>query len=166
MPDHPCAPASLAECRVLVTDDDAIIRHVYGEVLRGQGCEVAEAADGAECARMASEIRPHLVLMDLNMPGTDGWAGLAGLRAGTGFEQPVVVAVSADAGEATRRRVLEAGFDAFVHKPLTPASMVRLVDAAWRDACARRRGDSARPPLLTTTAPFLLVLHVASALLG
>ena len=138
--DDDDAPVHLHDCRVLLVDDDEVIRAVYAEVLRRHGCEVAVAADGAECPGAARELRPTVVLMDLRMPGTDGWEALRLLRSDPETAPIPVVALTGDPSEATRRRALEAGFDAFVEKAFTPDTLIRALEGALRDARPRRGG--------------------------
>lgn len=137
------SPESLRGARVLIADDEDLVRTVYAEVLRRYGAEVAEAADGAECVSAAGTFRPDLVLMDLRMPGMDGWEALAALRADPATAGLVVVAFSSDTSQATRRRALEAGFDAYLEKAYTAGNLVRALEGLLRDARARR--GEARP---------------------
>jgi two-component system cell cycle response regulator DivK len=148
-------PESLRGARVLVTDDEDLVRTVYAEVLRRYGAEVAEAADGAEGVSLARALRPDLVLMDLRMPGTDGWEALAALRADPATAGLVVVAFSSDTSQATRGRALEAGFDAFLEKAYTAGNLVRALEGLLREA--RERREKARPadPMSVAAAALL-----------
>lgn len=156
---HDSEPASLRGARVVLADDDELVRTVYAEALRRHGCEVAEAADGAAGVSLARLLRPALVLLDLRMPGTDGWEALRALRADPGTAALVVVALTGEASQTTRRRALDAGFDAFVEKVFTPAALVRALEAALADARARRGGGAASgssAAALSVALPILL----------
>ena len=58
--------------KVLVVDDDLLIRNVLAEHLTGQGCEVIQASSGEEAIELASSTQPHVILMDIAMPGLNG----------------------------------------------------------------------------------------------
>ena len=81
---------------VLVVEDDAATRALLRDVLEGAGYAVREAADGAAALRAARAARPALVLLDLRLPGTDGWAFAAAYRRAPGPRAPIVV-LTADA---------------------------------------------------------------------
>ena len=81
---------------VLVVEDDAATRALLREVLEAAGYAVREAADGAAGLRAARAARPALVLLDLYLPGTDGWAFAAAYRRAPGPRAPIVV-LTADA---------------------------------------------------------------------
>jgi CheY-like chemotaxis protein len=152
--DEP-SPDSLRGVRVLVADDEDLVRTVYAEVLRRYGAEVAEAADGAEGASVARALRPDLVLLDLRMPGTDGWEALAALRADPATAGLVVVAFSSDTSQATRRRALEAGFDAFLEKAYTAGNLVRALEGLLRQVRERREKPRPADPITAAVAALL-----------
>jgi signal transduction histidine kinase/DNA-binding response OmpR family regulator len=86
------APAPQAGQRVLVIDDDADARELTARALRQEGCTVLEADGGNEGLRLAREERPDLIVLDLLMPGVDGWAVLAVLKDDPGTcDIPVVL---------------------------------------------------------------------------
>jgi len=66
------SPASPKKPLILIVDDDANQRALYEEEMRDEGYEVAVAADGREAIKLAGELRPNLVVMDVNMPVMDG----------------------------------------------------------------------------------------------
>lgn len=139
-------PARLPQCRVLLTDDDPFVRTVYADALRGRGCQVTEARSGDECVTVARTLQPDLVLLDLSMPGMDGWQALAALRADAVTRALVVVALTATAAGDVRARALEAGFDGFVPKPFTPRGLLRDLEAVWQQIHGRRADPRPSPP--------------------
>ena len=139
--------AGLPQCRVLLTDDDALVRTVYADTLCHRGCEVTEARNGGECVSLAASLLPDVVLLDLSMPGMDGWQALAALRADPLTRGIPVVALTATATADVRARAAEAGFDAFIAKPFTPKALLRELDAAWAQIQARRSSPPTEPPL-------------------
>lgn len=103
--------------RVLVIDDDPTIRLLLAAGLGRQGFRVAEAEDGPSGLEAFAREQPHLVLVDVSMPGMDGHAVVARLRAMPGGDTlPVLMLTAADDAE-TRRLAAEAGATAVVTKP-------------------------------------------------
>ena len=104
--------------RLLVVDDDATNRHVLRELLTPLGFEVEECVGGDEClARCARAPRPDAVLLDLRMPGKDGFDAARALRRrpeGAGLK---IIAVSASVFASDRQQALDAGCDDFLSKP-------------------------------------------------
>ncbi|HET9595678.1 MAG TPA: response regulator [Anaeromyxobacteraceae bacterium] len=118
--------------RVLVVEDDDDIRSVMAEALEAEGYEVAGARDGAEAQRRARECRPDLILLDLMMPGMDGWAFRAWQRADAALCDVPVVIVSATPPADS------AGLDAVAHlqKSFT-------LEDLFREVLLRARGGEA-----------------------
>lgn len=106
---------------VLLVDDIATNRMVARHMLEEMGATVTEAASGE--AALQHVAGADLVLLDLNMPGLDGLATLARLRARPGGRALPVVALTADAGPSGRAGLLAAGFDGFLGKPLTEQAL-------------------------------------------
>jgi CheY-like chemotaxis protein len=101
--------------RILVVDDEEDVRILVCRILRDLGYEVDAAADGAEAlAKIAGE-RPDLIILDLMMPGVDGWSVLSELRRHS--SPPPVVVMTALADYPTFARVVKEGASAYVCKP-------------------------------------------------
>lgn len=150
-------PAGLSQRRVLLTDDDPFVRTVYADTLRGRGCEVTEARSGEECVTIARTLQPDLVLMDLSMPGMDGWQSLAALRGHPETRDLPVIALTASITGDVRVRALEAGFDEFIAKPFTPRMLLRELDTAWQQVQRRRQ---APPPEAAPTMSYAMSMPV------
>lgn len=145
--------AGLQRCRVLLTDDDPLVRAVYADAMRAHGCEVTEARGGDEAVSLARSLLPDLVLMDLSMPGTDGWQALDALRGDARTRDLVVIALTASDSGHVRQRAAAAGFDGFVVKPFTAQSLLREVECAWTRAHAVGRSapePAQRPGVLAS----------------
>lgn len=110
--------------KVLVADDKETSRELIRTVLESSGYTVSEANDGLEAVRYARELRPDLVILDLHMPGLDGFGVLAELRRDQSFAATPIMALTASAMQGDRERAMVAGFDSYVSKPI-PLSMLR-----------------------------------------
>jgi CheY-like chemotaxis protein len=120
---------------VLVVDDIATNRLVAKAHLHLHGITVEEAASGVEALARLQQNGIDLVLLDMNMPGMDGIETLQRLRSLPGCASLPVIAMTADATEAHRKRYLAAGMNGYLAKPLTPeavAEMLRLYLPAAR----------------------------------
>jgi DNA-binding NarL/FixJ family response regulator len=117
-------PSSEPTIDVLIADDDPVVRFGLSMMLRGAADlrVVAEAGDGAEAVALAARHRPHVVLMDIRMPGTDGITATETLRARTPAPQ-VVVLTTFDA-DAHVLRALRAGAAGFLVKDTPPEELV------------------------------------------
>jgi PAS domain S-box-containing protein len=112
--------------RILIVEDNPDAREMLGVTLRMAGHEVHEAADGSEAVKIALAARPDLALIDLGLPGLDGYEVARQVRAGADW--PIIlVALSGYGLPEHRRRGEEAGFDEFLVKPLDPAQLDRVV---------------------------------------
>ncbi|MER5440789.1 response regulator [Streptomyces sp. NPDC002790] len=115
-----------ASGRVLVVDDNKVIRQLIRVNLELEGFEVVTAADGAECLDVIDQVRPDVVTLDVVMPRLDGLRTAARLRADARTRSLPIVVVSA----CTQYEVesgLDVGIDAFLAKPFDPSELVRLV---------------------------------------
>ncbi|MFI1768067.1 response regulator [Streptomyces sp. NPDC020800] len=115
-----------ASGRVLVVDDNKVIRQLIRVNLELEGLEVVTAADGAECLDVVHQVRPDVVTLDVVMPRLDGLRTAARLRADPRTHDLPLAIISA----CTQYEVetgLDVGVDAFLAKPFEPAELVRLV---------------------------------------
>ncbi len=115
---------------VLVVEDDRVIAGSIGAHLRHAGMAVECVEDGDRALRKVRFERPDAVVLDLMLPGLDGWQVLRELRAG-GTECPIVV-VSARASEQDKVQVLKMGADDYVAKPFGMSELVARVEAVLR----------------------------------
>lgn len=106
---------------VIVAEDEAIIRLDIVETLSDSGFEViGQAGDGAEAVRLALELKPQLVLMDIKMPGTDGLQAAEILKE---HKVPVVLLTAFSSPELVER-ASEAGVYSYVVKPFNPSNLI------------------------------------------
>ncbi len=104
--------------KVLLADDKASSRELIRTVLESLAFEVSEAIDGLEALDRAREVRPDLIILDLQMPKLDGFGVVSQLRREPQFAHTPVMALTASAMYGDRQRAIEAGFDSYVSKPV------------------------------------------------
>jgi len=114
---------------VLVVDDYQDARDLYAAYFVLSGFRVAEASNGAEAVEKALELAPDVILMDLQLPGIDGWEATRRLKANRQTKHIPVVALTSHALVGFSDSAKKAGCDAFVTKPCLPD---RLVDEVRR----------------------------------
>jgi DNA-binding response OmpR family regulator len=108
---------------VLVADDDDDILLLVTTRLRRDGFEVIQARDGDEALDLALERRPAIAVLDIGMPGLDGLAVIRAIRADDATKEMRVILLTAKAQESDVRRGFDAGADAYVKKPFSPADL-------------------------------------------
>ena len=111
-------PASGTRARILVVDDDDDSRIITRLVLEHIGYQVSEARDGPEGLRIALDERPEMVLMDIALPGLDGWEVSRRMRASQATCRTRIIAITALTGSDLEARSLSAGCDALLMKPV------------------------------------------------
>ena len=109
---------------ILVVDDYEDAREMYAEYLRFCGFRVAEARNGNEALDQAFTLMPDLILMDLSLPGMDGWEATRQLKADERTRQIPVVALTGHALAGASEGAKKAGCDSFVTKPCLPDDLV------------------------------------------
>src|SRR5215216_6241460 len=109
---------------VLVVDDYQDAREMYSEYLEFSGFRVAEARNGLEALDKAFELLPDLILMDLSLPGMDGWEATRRLKADERTKHIPVVALTGHALAGASEGARKAGCDSFVTKPCLPDDLV------------------------------------------
>ncbi|MFF9216158.1 response regulator [Streptomyces viridosporus] len=129
-----------ASGRVLVVDDNKVIRQLIRVNLELEGIEVVTAADGAECLEVVHQVRPDLVTLDVVMPRLDGLRTAARLRADPRTRDLPLAIVSACTQHEVESGV-DAGVDAFLAKPFEPAELVRLVRRLIQGRAVEGRGS-------------------------
>jgi CheY-like chemotaxis protein len=109
---------------ILVVDDYDDAREMYSEYLQFCGFRVAEARNGNEALERAFAVKPDLILMDLSLPGMDGWEATRQLKADERTRQIPVVALTGHALAGASEGAKKAGCDSFVTKPCLPDDLV------------------------------------------
>lgn len=109
---------------ILVVDDYQDAREMYAEYLQFSGFRVAEARNGNEALEQAFALMPDLILMDLSLPGMDGWEATRQLKSDDRTRRIPVVALTGHALAGASEGARKAGCDSFVTKPCLPDDLV------------------------------------------
>lgn len=113
---------------ILVVEDDAALRRMIAMFLRAAGYHVREAADGVEGLVSARDDPPDLVLLDLMMPGLNGWDVLRRLKGGLSTAQVPVIVLTASVGATLTERALSLGAARYLVKPLDTRALIEAVN--------------------------------------
>ncbi len=104
---------------ILIADDDATHRRLLTDVLQAEGYDTMTAGNGRHAIELTRSAKPNLILMDAQMPVLDGFATVKVLKADPDTRSIPVIAITALAMRDDRERMLEAGFDGYLSKPLS-----------------------------------------------
>lgn len=114
---------------VLLVEDNDDARRVYGLILRHYGYRVDETDNGTDAVSLAQRARPDLVLMDIGLPGIDGWEASRLLKANPSTARIPLIAFSARVDSTADIAAGSATFDGYILKPVEPKDLVRRVNA-------------------------------------
>jgi two-component system, cell cycle response regulator DivK len=114
---------------VLVADDSPDGREMLVEYLAFRRFQVSEARNGAEAVNVARRVQPDIILMDLSMPGVDGWEATRRLKADPCTQSAVIVAVTAHAFPAEQNAARAAGCDVVIAKPFDLKALADALEA-------------------------------------
>ena len=117
----------ISSAKILVADDDAFIRKPLEFILREEGFSPMIAVDGNDCLEQLARDRPDLIIMDVMMPGRDGFDVCRELRDDPELSTIPVIMLSARGREHDRERGLSLGVAEFMTKPYSPSELLRRV---------------------------------------
>ena len=118
----------------MVADDDATIRIILRKVLEGQGWRVEEADDGVKALASIAGEPPDLILVDLNMPGLDGYGVIRGVRQSLGLAKLPIIMLTSDPDDRSQAEAFALGADDYIIKPVKIPLVIARVKAAFRRA--------------------------------
>jgi DNA-binding response OmpR family regulator len=114
---------------VLLVEDEEQLRRVMKDLLQREGYTVAEARDGIQALDEVDRHAPDVIILDLNLPGLDGYGVLAQLRSRSATKEIPVMVLTAKGDEDNEVRVFELGADDFVTKPFRARSLTARLEA-------------------------------------
>ncbi len=117
----------MAGARILVVDDNPANLRLLRMLLLGEAYDVRTAGDGAEALAVVGEFQPRLILMDLQMPGMDGFELTRRLKADAATREIVIVALTAYAMKGDEEKARAAGCDGYVSKPIDTRALPAVI---------------------------------------
>ena len=126
-----------ANARILVVEDDAPSLELVVYLLNESGYTVVSATNGKTGVEAAQRERPDLIVCDINLPKLDGYGVIRRLKDDKALKDIPVVAVTALAMMGDRSKILSAGFDGYITKPIDPETFVREVTSFLPAALAQ-----------------------------
>ncbi|MBL7164894.1 MAG: response regulator [Dehalococcoidales bacterium] len=113
--------------KILIVEDNARNMRLFSMILKAAGYIPLEATDGTEALVKAVQEHPDLILMDVQLPGLSGLEVTARLRQMPGFERVPIIAISAYAMKGDQERIIEAGCDTYLSKPINTRELSAVV---------------------------------------
>ena len=113
--------------KILIVEDNENNRSLFRDILTFHGYEVSIAADGREGVAQARELKPDLILMDIQMPGMDGMTAGGILKGDPATSGLKIIALTSFAMRGDQEKFLTAGFDGFLSKPISTRELPGLV---------------------------------------
>jgi len=115
--------------KVLVVEDNEMNRDMLSRRLVRRGYEVHTAVDGFDALKSVAKVQPQLILMDMNLPGLDGWETTKRIKADSDFEATKIIALTAHAMGEDKQKALDAGCDDFDVKPIDFKRLIAKMEA-------------------------------------
>ena len=113
--------------RILVVEDQEDNRQILRDLLANAGYDMIEAEDGEQAIKLAASHQPDLILMDIQLPGLDGYEATRRLKADAALHAIPVIAVTAYELNEAEDKALAAGCDAYMPKPISPRRLLAKV---------------------------------------
>ena len=123
----PAAERGSVRRRILIVDDNRDAATSLGMLLQLGGCETEMAFDGLSAVETGARFHPDVILMDIGLPGIDGYEAAQRIRREPWGQPVMLIAVTGWAQEEDRERSKQAGFDAHLVKPVDHAALVKLL---------------------------------------
>ena len=114
--------------RILIVDDESLIRDVLRVICETHGHEVVEAENGDQGIDKARSETPNLIILDMNMPNMTGWEVIPLLRSHPDTKAVPVIAMTADASAESREEAHNAGCDRYITKPIDAKRLNAVMD--------------------------------------
>jgi CheY-like chemotaxis protein len=139
------ATSAISTWTVLIVDDEPDNRAIAEKVMTFNGAKVHTAKDGADGLRMLETLHPSFILLDLSMPGMDGWEMFKRLRSNPKTRDIPVLALTAHTMAGDRERVMAAGFDGYIAKPFRLATFMNEIMQCFRELFERSTAMQGAP---------------------
>lgn len=122
---------------VCVIEDNEQNMYLITYLLKGNGYRVVPAESGSEGLKLAVDTHPDLILLDIQLPGIDGYTVARRLRENVQTREIPIVAVTSYAMPGDREKALESGCDGYIEKPINPETFISEIEPFFRDLPGR-----------------------------
>lgn len=119
---------SLEGLRVLVAEDHPEVARLFSVLLRENGCKVVVCPTGVSAAETAPEFKPEVVLLDIRLPGIDGYEVATRIREELGENRPLIIAVTAYSQDRFREQAVDVGIDLYLTKPVSGKELLKYIE--------------------------------------
>ena len=116
------------KAKILLIEDNEQNRYLLTFLLEKRGHEVVPAITGSQGLELAARVRPDLILLDIQLPGMDGYAVARALKSDSRLKSIPIVAVTSYAMVGDREKALAAGAEGYIEKPINPETFVAEVE--------------------------------------
>lgn len=113
--------------KVLAIDDSKTIRELLRSVMEEAGFDFSSAVDGVDGVERYAEVRPDVVITDINMPNMDGYGVIAAIRKGDIDNQVPILVLTTESGDKLKARARDAGATGWIVKPFDDVSLVSVI---------------------------------------
>ena len=114
--------------KILIVEDNEMNMRLFSDLLKSKSYQVFECSEGAKAVAMVKELRPDLVLMDIQMPEVDGLTATKLIRATPDIAHTRIIAVTAFAMDGDAERILASGVNAYIAKPISVGVLLQTVE--------------------------------------
>ncbi|MBO6703380.1 MAG: Hpt domain-containing protein [Pseudomonadales bacterium] len=125
---------------VMIVDDSVTVRKVTSRLMERQGFEVATAKDGVDAMNQLQDIRPDVVLLDIEMPRMDGFEVLRSVRRDDNLKDLPIIMITSRTGEKHKQQAMELGVNQYLGKPFQEANLLATIDEVIESAKSKPEG--------------------------
>jgi hypothetical protein len=125
--------AEVQPATLILADDNQTNRLLINKYLQSTPLDIIEATNGREAVDLCRTHAPDIILMDMSMPEVDGIEATRQIRADADINQPIIIALTANAFESDRRACLDAGMNHFLQKPIRKALLLETIATVQAD---------------------------------
>jgi len=127
--------------KILIVEDNEMNLKLIRTVLRAKGFLLTEARDGEEALKIAVAERPDIILIDIQIPKVDGLEVTRRIRAMDDLKDKQIIAITAHAMEGDRNKILEAGCDGYIAKPINTRTFIDEIKAIIKQKAGRLKSE-------------------------
>jgi len=127
--------------KILIVEDNEMNLKLIRTVLKAKGFVLAEARDGEEALKIVVAERPDIILIDIQIPKVDGLEVTRRIRAMDDLKDKQIIAITAHAMEGDRNKILEAGCDGYIAKPINTRTFIDEIEAILKQKVGRLKAE-------------------------